>query len=299
MPLDITVTDAGRAAIVNAENSGTDPVLITEVGFGSGQYAPTASQTTLNSEIKRLSTIKGGAVAEDVIHVTINDDSADTYSVGEIGLYTDAGVLFAVYSQTAAEGWIVEKATVAALLVAVDITFTTIDATNLTFGDTNFSVSPATTTERGIVELATIAEATTGTDTERAVTPAGLAAAIAAIAAASTTVKGLVELATVTEATAGTDTERAVTPAGLQAALDALDLDVASETAAMAVGSVGSYAYMQCATIAAPGGLVDRNDLIYSGSNGGDSGPPPEGSTWRCMGDTVNPGDRTLFLRVS
>lgn len=40
------------------------------------------------------------------------------------------------------------------------------------------AVSPASTTEAGIVELATEAEAITGTDTERAITPASLAAAI-------------------------------------------------------------------------------------------------------------------------
>ena len=43
------------------------------------------------------------------------------------------------------------------------------------------AVPNATTTKRGIVELATNAEAPTGSDTVRAVTPAGLAAAIAAL----------------------------------------------------------------------------------------------------------------------
>lgn len=42
------------------------------------------------------------------------------------------------------------------------------------------SVSPATGTTAGIVELATDAEAVAGTDTERAITPAALAAALAA-----------------------------------------------------------------------------------------------------------------------
>jgi hypothetical protein len=44
------------------------------------------------------------------------------------------------------------------------------------------AVPNATTTKRGIVELATNTEASAGTDTVRAVTPAGLAAAIAALA---------------------------------------------------------------------------------------------------------------------
>lgn len=74
----------------------------------------------------------------------------------------------------------------------------------------------ASETVRGIIELATTAESSAGTDTVRAVTPAGLAARTPA---ASETVSGLVELATIAEAQAGTDTVRAVTPAGLAAAV--------------------------------------------------------------------------------
>ncbi|MEO0035723.1 MAG: hypothetical protein RLZZ501_1746, partial [Pseudomonadota bacterium] len=81
----------------------------------------------------------------------------------------------------------------------------------------------ASETVAGLVELATIAEAKTGKDGERAVTPVGLAAAITAAlpGAASETVAGLVELATIAETKAGKDGERAVTPAGLAAAITA------------------------------------------------------------------------------
>lgn len=100
-----------------------------------------------------------------------------------------------------------------------------------------------------MVELATTAETTTGTDTTRATTPAGVKAvadgkadsahnhdgSYAASAhnhdgsyattghthaAATTTAAGVVELATTTEATTGTDTSRAVTPAGVKAVAD-------------------------------------------------------------------------------
>lgn len=93
----------------------------------------------------------------------------------------------------------------------------------------------ATTSASGIVELAITTEATTGTDTTRAVTcdaledklygtfsggtisdngtlKAGLQELETAVeVAASTTVSGIVELAITTEATTGTDTTRAVT----------------------------------------------------------------------------------------
>lgn len=81
------------------------------------------------------------------------------------------------------------------------------------------AVPDATTTVKGKVELATNAESVAGSATNLAVTPSGLAAAIAAIALASTTIKGLVELATNAESIAGIATDLAVTPAGLSAAL--------------------------------------------------------------------------------
>lgn len=70
----------------------------------------------------------------------------------------------------------------------------------------------ATASTRGVVELATDAETQTGTDTDRAVTPANLSARTA-----TETRTGIVELATTAEATTGTDVVRAVTPAGLAA----------------------------------------------------------------------------------
>lgn len=83
----------------------------------------------------------------------------------------------------------------------------------------------ATTTTPGSVELATSAEATTGTDTSRAVTPKALAdAATTHVAAASATVAGKVELATDAEALAGSDQVRAVTPHGLGSAIKKLDI---------------------------------------------------------------------------
>lgn len=77
------------------------------------------------------------------------------------------------------------------------------------------TVPDASDTVKGIVELATTAEAAAGTDTVRAVTPAGLAARTPN---ASTSAVGLVELATDAEAQAGTDTARALTASNLVAA---------------------------------------------------------------------------------
>lgn len=81
----------------------------------------------------------------------------------------------------------------------------------------------ATEVVAGVVELATSTEAQAGTDTERAVTPKGLAdAATGAVSAATTSAAGKVELATTTEAIAITDTSRAITAAGIGAVLGKL-----------------------------------------------------------------------------
>lgn len=245
MPLEFILTTAGKAAIVAANNTGTNPVTINRVGVGSASWTPTAAATALNTEIKKISAIGGSAVADDTIHVTASDTSSDVYTVKEIGLFLADNTLLAVYSQSTA---IITKGADTVALIATDLVITGLPAGIVTVGDTTFDypqatqtvkgvaelattaeaqagtddtriITPkklqdvtATETRKGVIELATSAEVLTGTDTERAVTPAGLAARTA-----TETRAGIIELATSSEAIAGTDTERAVTPAGLAA----------------------------------------------------------------------------------
>lgn len=194
--LQITVTSAGYAALVNAQNTGTNSVRISQVGVTPQGFAPHVGMSTLPGEIKRLSTFAGAAVADDTVHVTIRDDSSDTYSLRGIGLYLDDGTLFGVYGQADA---ILEKSAQAMLLLATDIRFVNIQATSLTFGDTNWINPPATTEVQGVVELATSAEAVAGSDAIRAVTPAGLRASLddrLGAGAPSSFMKGLLGVAT-------------------------------------------------------------------------------------------------------
>jgi hypothetical protein len=79
---------------------------------------------------------------------------------------------------------------------------------------TVLSVPDASTTVKGIVELATNTETQTGTDAVRAVTPAGLASVTALESRA-----GLAEIATQAETDAGTDNSRIVTPLKLNKAV--------------------------------------------------------------------------------
>src|SRR5690242_2215716 len=99
--LTLKVTNAGRAALVNAANTGTDTVLMSAVGISSAPFTVAATLTALPSEVKRLSTIGGGVTAADTIHVSVRDESSDTYNCYGFGLYLSDGTLFAVYSQSA------------------------------------------------------------------------------------------------------------------------------------------------------------------------------------------------------
>lgn len=111
------------------------------------------------------------------------------------------------------------------LLAAINETFTLASSG---------SVPDASETVKGKVELATLAEVATGTDTTRAVTAAGVrqertaieAAIPAAVPAASTTVQGKIEIATLAEVSTGTDTTRAVTPEGVRQERVALKAEI-------------------------------------------------------------------------
>ncbi|MBS7660554.1 tail fiber protein [Pseudomonas lalucatii] len=205
MALQITITNAGRAEIINANNTGTGPVVITAVGFGTGQYSPAKTQTALQAEVKRVSTIAGQAVADDTIHVVAKDEGPDAYNVGEFGLFSASGTLVAVYSQPAGAGWIIQKAGASTLLLATDIILESLDASSLTFGDILFINPPATTTTPGVVELADAQETQDGLDGTRAVTPAGLKTLTA-----NTSRAGLVQL---DNSLASTSTSKALTAA--------------------------------------------------------------------------------------
>ncbi|MCP8893000.1 gp53-like domain-containing protein [Sphingomonas faeni] len=130
------------------------------------------------------------------------------------------------------------------LALAIDIAFPVAGVDEITFGSTNFLNPPASTEKKGVVELATLAEASAG-DTVRATTGAVVLAMIAAaiadaLAAIGQTLDGImsrtvygsglvkgggdltanrtftVDAATAADVRAGTRTDMAVTPAALR-----------------------------------------------------------------------------------
>lgn len=163
--------------------------------------------------------------------------------------------------------------------VSIDLDSGTIAAEPITV---HLSIAPvystgwlqrANTSWRGIVELATEAEAIAGTSDSLAVTPLALAAVVDAasgsLPVSSTTQKGIIETATTAEAQAGTDTSRAVTAAGVAAAITAL-VPSASTTVAGRV-ELATAAETRAGTDATramtPDGFADG--FAISGSNHG------------------------------
>ena len=175
MALTMIITNAGRAALVNAQNTGTAPVTIAQCGISATALVPTPATALLPGEFKRINTLSGDVVADDTIHLIVRDESTDDFAVRSFALYLQDGTLFAIYGQAAP---ILEKTAQSIMLLALDIRFADINATELTFGDANFLNPPATTTVQGVVELATDAETETGTDTQRATTPKGVKSAV-------------------------------------------------------------------------------------------------------------------------
>lgn len=211
MYASIIVTDAGIEEVINAERNGTAPVVLTQVGFGTGQYTPTPDQTELHNEFKRLpaNALSGGNVGDNVIYINARDSSNDEYTLYEFGVYTASGTLFAVCSQNVP---IMQKAARAQAYLDIEFLLTNVNPASVTLGDTNFFNPPATTETPGVVELATAAETIAGSASDKAVTPAGLVERTA-----TTERTGLVQLATNEEAIAGVVTNKALTPEALSA----------------------------------------------------------------------------------
>lgn len=169
--LQFVPTAAGRAALVNAENTGTLPVLVAAIGVTDQAFTATKNTSAIPGEIKRLATFSGDAVANDTIHVVVRDFDPVVYSMRGFGLYLADGTLFGSYGQADV---IVEKSAQSTMLMAADIIFEDINAAEISFGDTNWLNPPATTTTPGVMELATPAEGLAGTDPARAVPPSVL-----------------------------------------------------------------------------------------------------------------------------
>jgi hypothetical protein len=177
----------------------------------------TVATTALASVVKTLTTVAGSvrpAGAGHALHLVITDGTTDVYAVKALAIRLMDDTVLMAYSQA---GDIATKAAGSTLHFAIDLSIDADTAATITFGTTDYALPMAGESSPGIIELATNAEVQAGTDTVRAVTPAGLASLTS-----TTTRRGLIELATNAEVLAGTDTARAVAPVDLQSKLNTI-----------------------------------------------------------------------------
>ncbi|MFZ3482225.1 gp53-like domain-containing protein [Sphingomonas sp. 3-13AW] len=225
--LALTITQAGHARFTAAQVDDDIDLSISAVGLTDRAFIAAPTLTALPGEFRRVSTISGEAVGDNVVHMVVLDADAVAYTVRGFGLFLSDGTLFASYAQAEA---LFEKSALSDMHLAIDIAFPTGNVQQLVFGDTNFLNPPATTSRRGVAELATQAEVDAGADAERIVTPRTLGQRLASLFAGRRILGGglvtgggdlsadrtlTVTAATAEEADAGTLTARALTPASI------------------------------------------------------------------------------------
>ncbi|MGW8136851.1 gp53-like domain-containing protein [Sphingomonas zeae] len=178
--LTLMITRGGQSRFTAAQLDADINLGIASIGLTDRSFVSSPTLDKLPGEFKRITSISGDQVGDDIVHLMIRDDSADHYTARGFGLFLADGTLFATYAQA---DQLFEKSARAVFSAAVDIVFPTGDISELTFGDTNFLQPPATTERKGVVELATEAEALAGTDTARVASVAILAKVLAALEA--------------------------------------------------------------------------------------------------------------------
>lgn len=171
MALQLILTNAGRAALVAAEEGGTAAIRIVEVGLTASVVVVAPTLTALPGEFKRVDGIPGTAADAYTVHLVVRDSSDDAYTARALGLYLEDGTLFAVYGQ--ADPFF-QKVEASHFYAAVDWRFEDPEAIHVEFGDTNFLNPPATEEIKGVAYLATIAEALAGAVADKIITPATL-----------------------------------------------------------------------------------------------------------------------------
>jgi microcystin-dependent protein len=251
----INITDAGRAALVANGNTGTNAHQVVSIGIANAPFnAADKSLIALPNEYKRITTFGGKNIAADMLHITLQDNTDDQYTMFGFGLYLEDGTLLGVYSQATA---IMEKSPLSILLLSTDIQVVSIDAAQITFGNTEFINPPATVDALGVVQLATQQEVNAGADAAKVLTAKTAATRYAALSGALFT--GNVQAPSITS----TGIARVQTPP----AGDSSNAAATTEWVTAAVSSmlVGTLVFEARATVRAGclrlnGALVNRAD---------------------------------------
>jgi len=279
----------GDHLLINADmggsisNSKIDKVdntdLVTSVNGQTGAVNIYADDSTLNIAGTGLSISGSGATS------TLNADSASESAAGIIEIATNA---------EATAGSATDKALVPSNLSSVGTSQLNNDAGFIT------SVASASDSVAGIIEIATNAEATAGSATDKALVPSNLSSVgtsqlnndagfITSVASASDTTAGIIEIATNAEATSGSATDKALVPSNLSSVgTSQLNNDAGFITSAgvgnqittvvrtgnsTSITAVVNALYSigtNSATVTLPSSSLSQGDLVGIGAQGSD-----------------------------
>ncbi|SFO01723.1 tail fiber protein [Sphingomonas sp. OK281] len=162
--LKLILTDAGMERFTAAQLGNPIDLTVAAIGLTAQDFYAAPTLTSLPGEFRRVTAVSGSVVGDNTAHIVMRDDAEIGYTVRGFGLILADGTLLAAYGQSTP---IVEKSTAVTLHLPLDLAFPTAAIDKLTFGDANFLNPPATTTKKGVVELATITEARAGADSTR------------------------------------------------------------------------------------------------------------------------------------
>jgi microcystin-dependent protein len=172
--LKLILTDAGMARFTAAQLGNPIDLTVAAIGLTAQDFYPAPTLTALRGEFRRITAVSGEIVGDNTAHIVMRDDAELGYTVCGFGLFLADGTLLAAYGQPAP---IFQKSPATTLLMPLDLAFPTAAINELTFGDANFLNPAATTTKKGVVELATITEGRAGKDPTR-VTPVAVVQAM-------------------------------------------------------------------------------------------------------------------------
>ena len=269
---EATAGTATDKALVPSNISSIDLNPLDEISYtaGAGIDGKFLKYVNANSRWEAANAPTAGAASETVaglIEIATNAEAtagsatdkalvpSNLSSIGTSQLNNDASFITSVAAASETVAGKIEIATnaEAGAATATDKALVPSNLSSINTSDLNndsgfiTSVAAASETVAGKIEIATNAEATAGSATDKALVPSNLssigtnqlnnnAGFITSVAAASETVAGKIEIATNAEATAGTATDKALVPSNISS-IDLSQLDEISYTAGAAINN--------------------------------------------------------------
>lgn len=99
-PIIFKITEAGKQAALNGGSTALS-LRLSHIAIGTSRYSATGSETALKAEAKRVNIVSGGVeVNSHTLRFSASITNDTQVGVYEVGLFTDAGVLFAIASSS-------------------------------------------------------------------------------------------------------------------------------------------------------------------------------------------------------